>query len=202
MPFDVVALDVRRQFTRHRRPSRCYPSTLAVSAGRASKARSNARRSHTFRLSMHFGDGILPSSTISSNFVTPTPTYAAAAGRPGREAAGWAARRRGGSSGVTRHGISLPAGFQGRQLVEPIAEQSANVAERRRLDARPSFDRVASLFGEPGQAAVSVTVISLVDSYRETGFCSTSQDLLDTDSPYGARPFTLTTQLMGSVPIS
>lgn len=30
---------------------------------------------------MHFGGGILPSSTISSNFVTATPTYAAAAGR-------------------------------------------------------------------------------------------------------------------------
>jgi hypothetical protein len=48
---------------------------------RASKARSSARRSQTFRPSICTGLGILPSPTISSNFPTEIPMYCAAASR-------------------------------------------------------------------------------------------------------------------------
>src|SRR5215471_8758666 len=49
-----------------------------ASSSRAANASSSFIRSQTHRPSMRFGLGIRPSSTISSNFVTPTPIYSAA----------------------------------------------------------------------------------------------------------------------------
>jgi hypothetical protein len=47
----------------------------------ASKARSSARRSHTFRPSILTGAGMRPSATSSSNFVAETPIYIADSSR-------------------------------------------------------------------------------------------------------------------------
>src|SRR5215469_12071581 len=60
----------------HHRSSHSFLGPAASSS--AANASSSLIRSHTFRPSMRFGLGIRPSSTISSNFVTPTPIYSAA----------------------------------------------------------------------------------------------------------------------------
>src|SRR6516165_5739137 len=60
----------------HHRSSHSFFAPAASSS--ASNASSSLIRSHTRRPSIRLGLGIRPSSTIASNFVTPTPIYSAA----------------------------------------------------------------------------------------------------------------------------